>query len=108
MTQREWTLRGGDAEAGTVLVITADRDRLDTIASQIAEHGYYTFVAVPDAVAALVAVTQFDLVVVLDDVASAARDQITQICASIGTTVLTLAAHDEGAIVDRIRSRIGK
>ncbi|MBA3453777.1 MAG: hypothetical protein H0T42_11850 [Deltaproteobacteria bacterium] len=103
MTRRQWTLRGGDAECGTVLVITSHADRLDTLASEIAAHGYYTFIAIPDAVPVLLTVTQFDLVVVMDDVAPADRDQLAPVAAKL----LTLTAAEEAVIVERIRSRLG-
>lgn len=105
VAQRRWTLRGGDPEQGTILVVTQHEHRLDEIALDLSSHGFYTFVAVPDAVASLWAVTRFDLVILMSDVGPASRTQIAQISPPIEPRLLTLDAVEEASIVDRILAR---
>lgn len=105
--QRRWTLKAADSEIA-ILVITGDLARLDALAIEVASHGYYTFVAIPEAVATLVAVTKFDLVVVVSDVTTADRDLLAQIRPPIDATFLTLAAPLEPTIADQIRLRLAR
>ncbi len=96
--QRRWILRGGDSKLA-ILVIAENAERLDALALEVSTLGYYTFVATPEAVAALVAVTKFDLVVVLGDL-------LGQIGSPIESEILTIEARDERRIIDRIRARL--
>ncbi len=105
VTQRRWTLRGGDSEIA-VLVITSDAERLDALALEVSSHGYYTFVATPEAVAALVSVTKFDAAVILADVTPEHRASLAQIDPPINAKLVTLDANDDWTIVDRIRARL--
>lgn len=102
---RRWTLRGGDSETA-ILVITGSAERLDALALEVSSAGYYTFVATPAAVNALVAVTKFDLVVVAEDVTTADREIIAQAKPRIELALLTLEANDDWPITDRIRARL--
>lgn len=89
-----------------MLVIASDVERLDALATEVAAHGYYTFAAVPDAVADVVAVAKFDLVVVLNGAAPAVRDQLAQNQPPIVTPLLIVAASEEPELALRIRARL--
>lgn len=102
---RRWTLRGGDSEIA-ILVITGAAERLDALALEVSTLGYYTFVATPAAVEALVAVTRFDLVVVVGDVSPTERELVAAVRPRIEPARLTLSADDDWPITDRIRARL--
>jgi len=107
VTQRRWTLRGADSEIA-ILVITGNQLRLDALAIEVASHGYYTFVAIPEAVAALVRVTKFDLVIVISDVTTADRVRLAQLRPPIDARFLTLDAPMEPTIAELIRARLAR
>lgn len=56
----------------------------------------------------LVAVTEFDLVVVVSDVTTAARTSIAQLSPALAAKLLTLDANRESEIGDQIRARVGR
>ncbi len=101
-------LRGGDPEQGTILVVTQHEHRLAELSIELSAHGFYTFVAIPDAIATLWSVTKFDLVIMTSDVNTENRSRLAQITPPIEPLLLTLDAVEEADMADRIRARLSR
>jgi len=87
--------------------VTQHDHRLDELSVELSTKGFYTFVALPDAVPSLWAMTKFDLVIMTSDVRAEDRARLARIDPPLEPHLLTLDAVEETDMAGRIRARLG-
>jgi hypothetical protein len=75
-SEPDWGMWAGDTLHTAILIVTLERVRVGALAERFSTSGHFVLVCGPASVAEVLALAAFELVIVLDDVPPAVREEL--------------------------------